>query len=148
MATVEETTQKVQRMLANSFNDVRLTKSGYSVPYGSSLVYVDVRDWGKDAKGEPQTIIYLSAPIGREVKLTPEVYKWAATDGQDKYFGSAHVHPDESGETGSIWFEHTLLGDYLDPMELETAVSLLYGSADALDDIVHDQFAGKRFTDA
>ena len=40
------------------------------------------------------------------------------------------------------------MGDYLDPMELETAVSLLYGSADALDDIVHDEFAGKRYTDA
>lgn len=148
MSTVEQTQQKVQRMLASSFNDVRLTPTGYAVPYGSSQVLVEVRDWGKDSKGEPQTLVYMWAPLGREVKLTPELYRWAATEGQDKYFGSVHVYPVEGGETGSITFEHTLLGDFLDPMELETAVAMLFFSADALDDIVHDKFGGKRFTDA
>jgi hypothetical protein len=147
MATVEQTQQKVQRMLAASFNDVRLTKSGYSLPYGSSQVFVEVRDWGKDSKGEPQTLIYLWAPLGREVKITPELYKWAATEGQDKYFGSVHVYPKDDGSTANVTFEHTLLGDFVDPMELETAVGMMFFSADALDDIVHDQFGGKRYTD-
>lgn len=147
MATVEQVSQKVQRLLAAAFTDVRLTSTGFAVPHGSSQVLVDVRDWGKDAKGEPQTLVYLWAPLAREVKLTPELYKWAATDGQDKYFGSAHVYPYENGEQGNVTFEHTLLGDFLDPMELETAVAMLFVSADALDDIVHDTFGGKRFTD-
>ena len=43
--------------------------------------------------------------------------------------------------------EHTLLGDFIDPMELETAVGMLFVSADALDETVHDTFGGKRFTD-
>ncbi len=147
MATVEQTQQKVQRMLAASFNDVRLTKTGYALPYGSSQVYVEVRDWGKDSKGEPQTLIYLWAPLGRDVKLTPELYKWAATDGQDKYFGSVHVYAYDDGVNGSVTIEHTLLGDFIDPMELETAVGMLFVSADALDETVHDTFGGKRFTD-
>ena len=101
MATVEQTQQKVQRMLAAAFNDVRLTKTGYALPYGSSQVYVEVRDWGTDSKGEPQTLVYLWAPLGRDVKLTPELYKWAATDGQDKYFGSVHVIPTRTASTRS-----------------------------------------------
>ena len=44
-------------------------------------------------------------------------------------------------------FEHTLLGDFLDPMELESAVGMLFVTADKLDEIVHDRFGGKRFTD-
>ena len=147
MATVEQTQQKVQRMLASSFSDVRLTTFGFSVPYGSSTVYVEVKDWGKDAKGEPQTIVYLWAPIGRDVTLGPELYQWAATEGAGKYFGSVRVLPVEGSTTANVYFEHTLLGDFIDPMELENAVSLLYASADQLDDVIHEKFGGKRFTD-
>lgn len=147
MSTVEQVSQKVQRMLATAFTDVRLTTSGFAVPHGSSQVLVDVRDWGVDSKGEPQTLVYMWAPLGREVKMTPELYKWAATEGQDKYFGSVHVYPAENGETGNVTFEHTLLGDFLDPMELETAVAMVFFSADALDEIIHEKFGGKRFTD-
>ena len=32
-------------------------------------------------------------------------------------------------------------------MELETAVAMLFFSADALDEIVHEKFGGKRYTD-
>jgi hypothetical protein len=147
MATAEQTSQKVQRMLASAFTDVRLTSNGFAVPHGSSQVLVEVRDWGKDSKDEPQTLVYLWAPLGRDVKLTPELFKWAATEGQDKYFGSTHVYPYDDGENGSVTLEHTLLGDYLDPMELETAVAMMFFSADALDDIVHEKFGGKRYTD-
>jgi len=148
MATVDATSAKVQRMLAAGFNDVRLTERGYAVPYGSSQVLVEVRDWGTDSKGEPQTLVYMWAPIGRDVTITPELYQWAATDGQSSYFGSARVIPNDDGKTALVTFEHTLLGDFLDPMELESAVGMLFVTADKLDDIVHDKFGGKRFTDA
>jgi hypothetical protein len=148
MATVDAVTQKVQRMLANGFSDVRLTKTGFGVPYGSSQVFLEVRDWGKDKNGEPQTLVYLWAPMGREIPMTPELFKWVATTGQEKYYGSTHAYPGEDGKPGTVILEHTLLGDFLDPMELETAVSMLYFSADQLDDIIHDTFGGKRYTDA
>ncbi len=147
MATVDATSQKVQRMLASSFSDVRLTARGFAVPYGSSEVLVEIRDWGTDSKGEPQTLVYLWAPLGREVTLTPELYQWAAVDGQANYFGSARVIPNDDGKTSLVTLEHTLLGDYLDPMELKTSVMMMYVSADKLDEIVHDRFGGKRFTD-
>jgi hypothetical protein len=147
LATVDATSQKVQRMLASSFSDVRLTERGFAVPYGSSEVLVEIRDWGTDSKGEPQSLVYLWAPLGREVTPTPELYQWAAVDGQANYFGSVRVIPNEDGKTCLVTYEHTLLGDYIDPMELETAVAMMYVTADKLDEIVHDTFGGKRFTD-
>ena len=79
--------------------------------------------------------------------LGPELYQWAATEGPGKYFGSVRVLPVEGSTTANVYFEHTLLGDFIDPMELENAVSLLYASADQLDDVIHEKFGGKRFTD-
>ncbi len=147
MATVDATSAKVQRMLAAGFNDVRLRKDGFAVPYGSTEVIIEVRDWGTDSKGEQQTLVYMWAPLGRDVTITPELYQWAATDGQASYFGSVRVLPGDDGKTALVTFEHTLLGDFLDPMELESAVGMLYFTADKLDDIVHDKFGGKRYTD-
>ena len=43
--------------------------------------------------------------------------------------------------------DHTLLGDYIDPAELVSAVNAVMSSADELDEIVHDRFGGKRWTD-
>ena len=44
-------------------------------------------------------------------------------------------------------FDHALLGDFLDPDELIGAVRDHVHTADELDDIVHDRFGGKRYTD-
>ena len=72
-----------------------------AVPYGSSQVLVEVRDWGTDSKGEPQTLVYMWAPLGRDVKITPELYEWAATEGQASYFGSTRVIPNEDKVTAA-----------------------------------------------
>ena len=45
MATVEATTQKVQRILVDGFNDVRLRKSGgFVLEVGSSAAFVEVQE--------------------------------------------------------------------------------------------------------
>ena len=55
----------------------------------------------------------------------------------------------ENKENGTCFlqFDHTIMGDYLDPAELVTAVGAVMYTADDLDEIVHERFGGKRYTD-
>jgi hypothetical protein len=147
MATVEATTQKVQRMLVDGFNNVMLTKDGFAIERGSTRVNIEVKDWGKDGKGDPSSVVRLWAFVAREVKPTPEFYRWAAVDGSKFHFGSVTVFETEGAESCTVVFDHTLLGDYIDPDELCGAVATIAGTADDLDDVVHEKFGGKRYVD-
>ncbi len=148
MATVEATQQKVQRMLVEGFGDVTLSKDGsFAILRGSTRVNIEVRDWGKDAKGEPSSIVRIWAMVARGVKPSPEFYRWAAVDGSKFMFGSVTVLENEGAAECFVAFDHTLLADYLDMDELCGAVAMIAGSADDIDDIVHDRFGGKRYID-
>lgn len=147
MATAEETAQKVQRILVGEFNDVRLTKDGgFAVPLGSSVAFVEPVDWAPDAEGNPRSLVRIWAPLGRNVKSTPELFRWAATEGQSKWFGSVSVVENEDG-TCFVMFDHTLLGDFIDPAEVISAVYAIMSTGDELDEVVHDRFGGRRYTD-
>jgi hypothetical protein len=148
VATAEEIAPKVQRILIGEFNDVRLTKDGgFSVPLGSSTAFVEPRDWGKDPDGNPRSLVRVWAPIGRKVPKTPELFKWAATEGQSKWFGSVTTIENEDNETCFLMFEESLLGDFLDPAELVNVVYAIMTTGDELDEVVHEKFGGKRYTD-
>lgn len=148
MATVEATTQKVQRMLVEGFGNVMLTKDGFAVERGSTRVNIEVKDWGKDGKGDPSSVVRLWAPLVRELTPTPEFYRWAAVDGSRFLFGSVTVLESEDAEACLAVFDHSLLADYLDMDELCGAVAIIAATADDLDDVVHDRFGGKRYADA
>jgi len=148
MATVEATTQKVQRILAEEYNDVRLRKNGgFLVPGGSTAAFVEIQEWTPDKDGNPRTLVYIWAPLGREVKPTEDLYHWAAVDGQQFRLGTVTVLDEKDAGTCFIQFDHTIMGDYLDPAELTTAVGAVLWTADDLDETVHDRFGGKRYTD-
>lgn len=148
MATVEATTQKVQRILVEEFNDVRLHKNGgFVLEVGSTAAFVQVHEWTPDKDGNPRSLVYIWAPLGRDVKPSPELYHWAAVDGQQMRFGTVSVIDNAEAGTCFVQFDQTLLGDYLDPAELVTAVNAVLFTADDLDEIVHDRFGGKRYTD-
>jgi hypothetical protein len=148
LATAEETGQKVQRILIGEFNDVRLTKDGgFAVPLGSSVAFVEPTDWAPDADGNPRSLVRIWAPLGRDVPATPELFRWAATEGQNKWFGSVTVVEGKDGGPCFVMFDHALLGDFIDPAEVVSAVYAIMSTGDELDDIVHDRFGGKRYTD-
>jgi hypothetical protein len=148
MATVEATTQKVQRILVEEYNDVRLHKNGgFVLEAGSTAAFVQIQEWTPDKDGNPRSLVYIWAPLGRDVKPTPELYHWAAVDGQQMRFGTVSVLDNTEKGTCFVQFDRTLLGDYLDPAELVTAVNAVLYTADDLDEIVHDRFGGKRYTD-
>lgn len=148
MATVEATTQKVQRILVDGFNDVRLRKDGsFLLEAGSTAAFVEIKDWTADKEGNPRTLVYIWAPLGRDLKPSEELYHWAATDGQQLWFGGVTVIDDKDKGTCFLQLDHTILGDYLDPAELVAAVAGVMYSADDMDEIVHTRFGGKRYTD-
>ena len=148
MATVEDTTSKVQRILVDAFNDVRLRKSGgFLLEVGSTAAFVEIQAWTPDKEGNPRSLVYIWAPLGRDVKPTEELYHWAAVEGQQFRLGTVTVIDDKDKGTCFLQFDHTILGDYMDPAELVTAVGAVMYTADDLDEIVHDRFGGKRYTD-
>src|SRR3954447_20099034 len=108
MATVEATTQKVQRILAGEFKGVMLMDEGFSIEQGSTRVFIEIREWSPDSEGNPRSIVYVWAIIAREVKPSPELYHWAATKGQQMLFGGVSVFDSKDG-TCFVQFDNTLL---------------------------------------
>lgn len=138
--TVEQVKEKVQRILVEALGSVSIDKDGdFFVRHESTVVYVRVSELRDDA-----TIVKSWAILLNDVPLTPEVYRWVATEGQEYFFGHARLVETEEGK-GRIQFEHILLGDYLDPDELEWAVIALGNTADQLDDELKAKFGGSRF---
>ena len=146
---VDVISAKVQRMLSGAFNDVRLTKDGgFALPMGSTVVYVEIKEWTPDTEGNPRSLVYLWSPLAREVPVTPDLFEWVATEGRSKWFGGVAIRKNEDGKTAFITYDHTLLGNFLDPDELSTAAAMVGWTADDLDDMVTTKFGGKRYTDS
>lgn len=132
---------KIRRMLLDKGLHASLLPDGFQVPYESTAVNVRV------VSQEDRTLIHLYAPLAREVPATPELFEWIATKGQEFVFGSTHYESVEDMDGGVVYFEHNLLGDYLDSEELITALGALAGTGEVLDDIIVEKFGGKRFSD-
>jgi hypothetical protein len=68
-------------------------------------------------------------------------------DGSRFLFGSVTVLENETSSDAFVVFDHSILADYLDLDELCGAVAVIASTADDLDDVVHEKFGGKRYTD-
>ncbi len=150
MATLDQTMLKVQRILTGPMGlNVLLDGNRIRISFNDASTQLQVRiaEWGTDDQGEPRTVVVVSAPILREVVPTPELFEWVAREGGSRWFGHVEVHDFEEG-TVHLVFSHTLLGDYLDQPELETAMWGILQVADHWDDELQQRFGGKRFTDA
>ena len=149
MANVDQTMMKVQRILTGPMG-LRISLSGSSIIVTftdvSTRVNVNVQDWGVDKNGDPQTLVQLSCPILWEVDPSPALFEWIAR--QSYYFGHITAHDDTSAP-GKLFLlmSHTLLGDYLDEEELNSALYAILGTADKLDDELKQKFGGKRLAD-
>lgn len=138
MAIVDETRSKVQAILTAAGN-VTIDRDGdYSIRNGSVRMFVRVSELNKD-----HSLINIFTPLLSEVPVSQEVYRYVAEEGKYK-FGSLVIVPSEGGKV-TIIYDHTLLGTYLDPQELEMALFLMATTADGLDDALQQKFGGHRF---
>ncbi|MGE0556501.1 MAG: hypothetical protein AB7R55_24005 [Gemmatimonadales bacterium] len=152
MATLDQTLLKVQRLLTGPMGlRVDLDGNGFLVRFqdASTAVRLQVRDWGTDREGESRTLVLISALILRGVQPTPQLFEWVARQGGSRWFGHVEVH-DDRDNPGTVYLllSHTLLGDFLDEKELETAMYAVLGGADSWDEELQKQFGGKRWSDA
>jgi hypothetical protein len=140
MTTTEEVRNKVQRILSQNWN-TRLGSDGeFMVDHGSTACRIHCVEGVNDS-----TWIILQAPILIDVPLSNGLYQYVATTGNSGIgFGTMHVNPNEDASTGWLWYSHTLLGDFLDPEELNQGIMMVLARADRLDNELQPQFGGKR----
>lgn len=131
---------QVRAVLQERFSGAQLDEDGdWWVPFGSARLYIHVEDFGSR-----HTVVRLTTSVLAGVKLTADLYKWAATEGQRQFFGSVMVHTFADG-THSLLCGHSLLGDLLDADELVNAVEEVGAMADQLDDELQPRFGGRKF---
>jgi Putative bacterial sensory transduction regulator len=136
-------TVKVQRILADFLNDVRLNdRGGFMIPYESTMVVVEPKELENE-----RTAVLVFALMNQNVPATPALYEWVARNTDNFMFGHIGIRVDEEGKFANLVFTHTLLGDYLDPEELKQAVGAVATTANDLDEEVQDRFGGERWVD-
>jgi hypothetical protein len=134
---------KVQRFVTNAFGTVQIAPNGMlTLQTGSARVFVECRAWGDTGK----SLVQVRAPVLHECPASPELYQHIATHADDFLFGHLSAQAEEGGNV-TVWFTHTLLGDYLDPEEITVAVGGVAATADKIDDELKTRFGGKRFHD-
>jgi len=132
---------RVQRYLTDAFGTVQVGQGGtFSLQAGSARVFVSCREWPDNDR----RLVHLAAPVLQGCTASPELFEHIATRADDYLFGHLSADREQDG-TINVWFTHTLLGDYLDPEELEYAVGGVGGTADQLDDELKARFGGRRF---
>jgi hypothetical protein len=130
--------EKVQRYLLEVLNTVSVDRDGdFTFREGSARLFISVQSFGDD-----KTTVKIVAPIVHDIPANPEVYKYAATEGSYKF---GHISCSEIDGKISMYFVHTLLGDFLDPEELKMATFLLARTADEIDDQIKEKFGGRTF---
>lgn len=141
MATVAEIQRKVHNILTSEFGSVTTDKDGtFKFPYESTVVNVSVEDFGDDG-----TLVKLDGLIALDSKSGAAVYEWCNQQNASIAFGTV-VHM-ESGKNNLTILKHAILGDFLDPAELLTALRGVVFLADDLDDKFISRFGGKRYDD-
>jgi hypothetical protein len=133
---------KVQRYLGDMVGAVQVTPDGdYTFQLESARVFVKCWIW----EGPGAGIVSITAPLLMGCKASPELFEHVALHADDWLFG--HLSARRSATDGEVdlFFNHVLLGDYLDPEELKRAAGAVIGTANDLDDQLQAKFGGKRF---
>jgi len=144
VANVSEVKDRVRDLLSDFVEgDLAVDDRGaFTFRFDSAQVYVDVAETDLDS-----TVVRIVAPLMFAVPASEELFRWVATHNVYDY---GHMRAIGSGsgdvrDAVDLVFQHSLLGDYLDPEELAQAVTSLAATADELDDEIKGRFGGSRF---
>lgn len=139
-----ELKDKVQRYLMDmGLHGIEVIEDGYTFRHDSTRVFITVEERGE---GEDTfSPIIITAPVVSDLKPTPELFEYVARHADDKLFGHLGLKEDKERGVLQLVFTHTLLGDFLDPQELERAVAAVAITANEEDDKLAAQFGGTVF---
>lgn len=125
------------RELFGKFPCARPDVPGLGLFMGSALVEVLVFPWGDD-----DAIINTRSYVVSDIELSPELMSFLLKENSQMMFGAFGVD-----DNGDILFEHTIVGSTCDKKELESSVKAVLEVADEYDDIIVQQWGGKRALD-
>lgn len=136
---VRMTTERVRRFLSERFGDFEHDPDwGFHGAFGSARVFVDVLPVLEDS-----TAVRASSPVLSDVDLTDPLALQLLDLADRSPFGAFSHLPARR----EVWFEHVILGDDLDRVELESAIDVVAEIADGNDDALAAQFGGRRYAD-
>jgi hypothetical protein len=92
---------------------------------------------------EESTAVRLSSPVLSGVDLSDELAEELLRLTAEQPFGRYSYMPPRR----EVWFEHAILGDDLDQVELELAIDVVAKNADGHDDELARVFGGRRYAD-
>jgi len=125
---------KVQRYIIDWAGSAQVDKDGdFFIRRGSSTVFVSVKPFVEDS-----SVVRIFAVTNRQVPASPELFEFIATSSY--WFG--HLLCVCKDGLATVMFSHTLLGDFLDPEELKTAVAMVALTSDGIDDKIAERFGG------
>lgn len=131
---------RVEGLLQEHFGTYAVDPEGdFSIEYESARVFVCPRPWQ-----EEKTVVLLFSVTNVDIDVTPELTRFLLMENLNLLFGHFAVNVAER----QVWFAHTLLGDFLDPEELVTALSTVAMAANKYDNIIQDRFGGRLYTEA
>jgi hypothetical protein len=144
MPTVDQVKMRVLKMLS-SHMDVRMDDDGdILIRHESAVCWVSVNQWGKSTNEGHDIVVQVRAPIIWDVKRTPALYEWVATEGQGFVIGNAACTEDSDPSLTNVFLKHNLIGDNLDEPEIVHTVGLVLSTANQLDDELVVKFGGRK----
>lgn len=147
-AAVTAVRAKVQTYLLRE-GEIGMDQNGrFTVDQGSTRIYVSF------APQEPQELVYvvITAPVAFYVPVTPALYEYVARESDKWFWGHIAMsqYPDDSEHAGQayVYLTDTLLGDFLDPLEITLPVYAVLNVANAMDEDFVKEFGGVRYADS
>jgi hypothetical protein len=136
---VRMTTERVRRFLTERFGKFEHDPDwGFHGAFGSARVFVDVLPVLEDS-----TAVRASSPVLSDADLGDDLALRLVELADTSPFGSFSYLPTRR----EVWFEHVILGDDLDQIELESAIDKVAEIADGNDDALASTFGGRRYAD-
>jgi hypothetical protein len=134
LATLKAT---IAKYLQESFGGfLKDQNDNFVLQAGSARVLVVPLEWV-----EGQTLVRVLALVNKDGGPVEALAKYLVAENLKLIFGKFSLEP--LGRM--VFFEHALLGDFLNRKELEIAVKAVASSADKYDDEIQAQFGGKKF---
>ncbi len=143
MPTRSELNDKIRRIIADEGLEAESHgEDGFKLYFGSSAVVIETHEIGE---GDSKRIaIEMSASLLSNVSITDELCRYVALEGL-YLWGALRVYRNFGAPTiGTLALYYVLLGDFMDPPEFLTALSMLALTADGEDDVLQKRFGGVR----
>lgn len=90
------------------------------------------------------SVLRVFAITNLDVPVTAELTSYLLSKNLEFVFGSFALDVAH----GAVWFNHNLLGDFLNPEELEATLGAVAQTADRFDDEIKVRFGGRLFVDS